>query len=460
MILKTFKETILKYKLLKKRDRILLACSGGLDSTGLLTLFLELRKDWHLDLFLGHFNHRLRSSASEDEQFVRRMAHEKAIPIFVASEDVRSFAEKKGLNLEEAGRIRRYEFLTQTAKKIGVAKIATGHTMNDQAETFLLRVMRGSGLKGLGSIYPAVEGTIIRPLLFVERQDIEEYLRGREIEYCRDESNLDRNFLRNRIRLDLIPFIQENFAPKIIPQISKIVSIIQEEDALLEKLAIHEAKEAILFEPEEVRLDLKKALVLPEALRRRVVRHFLREIKGDLRGISFEDVEAVLNLAEGESFQLKKKLLLKREKGLVLRRVEGRFEPAYEYFWNGSAPLKIAEINLVVASERIKSLPSPRAFDDDSQAYLDAAKIRFPLLVRNRREGDRYRPLGAPGSKKLKEVMRAKGIPLEERERRPVFISGDEIIWVVGLPVAEKFKVSERTKEILTLTVSLDELQR
>jgi len=143
MILETVEETIVKYRLFEKGDRILLACSGGLDSTGLLAVFLELRQEWHLDLYLGHFNHRLRPGAVEDEQFVRRIAREKAIPLFAASEDVRSLAKKERLNLEEAGRMLRYDFLAQTAKKIGGAKIATGHTMNDQAETFLLRIMKG-----------------------------------------------------------------------------------------------------------------------------------------------------------------------------------------------------------------------------------------------------------------------------------------------------------------------------
>jgi tRNA(Ile)-lysidine synthase len=460
MILRTVKETIVKYGLFEKGDKILLAYSGGVDSTGLLGVFLDLQQVWSLDLFLGHFNHRLRSSAMEEEQFVRRIAQEKGIPLYVASEDVRSLAKKRKLNLEEAGRMLRYDFLVQTAKKIGGAKIATGHTMNDQAETFLLRMMRGSGLKGLGSIYPSVEGTIIRPLLFVERKDIEEYLREKGMEFRRDESNLDRGFTRNKIRLDLIPFIQKNFAPKIIPQISKIVSILQEEDALMEKSAVHEARKAVFLRQGEIHLDLQTTRALPRALGRRVVRHFLKRIKGDLRAISFEDVESIMDLAEGESIQLKKELLFKRANGLVSRRVVRPAKAAYEYLWDGSSPLKICGPSLLIMAERRKNPSLPGAFDDSSHAFLDGAKVHFPLTVRNRREGDKYRPLGAPGKKKLKEVMRAKGVPLRERDRRPVFLSGEEIVWIVGLPVAEKFKVGRSTKEIVVLTVSVNEAQR
>jgi tRNA(Ile)-lysidine synthase len=460
MILETVKETVARYRLFDKGDKILIACSGGADSTGLLAVFLELAEEWGLDLFLGHFNHRLRPGAAEDQRFVRRLAREKDIPLFVAGKDVRSWAGKRGLNLEEAGRLLRYDFLMRTAKKIGGAKVATGHTMNDQAETFWLRVMRGSGLKGLGSIYPVVEGTVIRPLLFVERREIRKYLGKKRMSFRRDESNLDRNFTRNRIRLDLIPFIQKNFAPDIVPRIGKIVSILQEEEALMESLAAQESGTAVLRRQGKVRLDLEAVLALPRALGRRVVRRFLREIKGDLREVTFEDVERILNLTEGENFPFKRKILLKREGGLVFQKVVRPAGPSFEYFWDGLSSLRIDSSNLSVTAEKKTVLPSPGAFDDGSRVFLDGAKVGFPLVVRNRREGDRYRPLGAPGRKKLKEMMRARGIPVEERDNRPVFVSGGEIVWVVGLPVAETFKVTGSTKEILALTVTENKPQR
>lgn len=453
MMLETVKETIRKHNLLEKKDNVLIAFSGGLDSTGLVAVFLELQKEWCLDLFLGHFNHRLRPGAGEDEQFVRKVAQEHALPLFVASEDVRSFAKLNRLNLEEAGRMLRYEFLSKTAQKIGGAKIATGHTLNDQAETFFLRLMRGSGLKGLGSISPVVEGRIIRPLLSVERKDIAEYVQKKGLMYREDESNLDRSFARNKVRLDLIPYIQENFEPKIVRRIGKIITILQEEEDLLGKLTSHETNKVIFLDNEEVRLDLKALLTIPRGLARRVVRDFIQKIKGDLREISFEAVEALLNLEEGKSFQLNKELLLKRDKGLVFCRPELPERLTYGYEWDGSSPLNLEELNLNVKAERIKR-PQSFAFNDNTIAYLDGKNIPFPLRARSRREGDRYQPLGAPGQKKLKEIMRAKSIPLTERDKKPVFLSGDEIIWVLGLPVAEKFKISDKTKEVLVLTVT------
>jgi len=452
MILERVKKTIQEYKLLEKKDRILIAYSGGVDSTGLLNLLLELREKWSFELFLGHFNHKLRHTADEDEQFVKRMAEKYSLPLFVGSKDVRSYARAKKLNIEEAGRELRYDFLKKTALKIGGAKIATGHTKTDQAETFLMRLMRGSGLRGLGGIFPLVEGTIVRPLIQVEHKEIETYLTKKGIEFRIDESNLDRRFLRNRIRLDLIPYIQENFEPEIVSSLGRAASIIREEDSLLEKIAQENTKKVVSKKNNRISLEVKPLSSLPRAMARRVVRDFISELRGNLREISFEDVESVLCLREGKEFPLRKDHVLRREQGQIFQKTKIPPKIGYEYRWEGKAPLDIKELQLKFEGKKIKRGKSlPLDFDDQTRAFLDLGKLKFPLLVRNRCEGDRYQPLGAPGQKKLKEIMRAKGIPLSERERRPVFLSGDKIIWILGLPVSEKYKVEKGTGNIFAI---------
>ena len=454
-ILDKVKKTIQEYNLFERKEKILIAYSGGVDSTGLLNLLMELQEEWHFELFLGHFNHRLRLSADEDEQFVRNTAREYSLPLFVDSRDVRSYAMSRRLNLEEAGRILRYDFLKKTAFKIDGAKIATGHTMTDQAETFLMRIMRGSGLRGLASIFPVVEGMIIRPLIRIEREEIEVYLKKEGKGFRVDESNFDRRFLRNRIRLMLVPCIKENFEPKIIPHIGKLVSILQEEEALLEKMAKEEAQKAILQNASQFQLDLKFVSSLPLGLARRVVRDFVLKSRGNLRGISFEDVESILRLDEGKERQLKKDLVLRRENDLVFLKREAPPRIKFKYLWSGEKPLEIREVGLRFDGQKRKSEDSLSLdFNDDRIAFLDWEKLKFPLLVRNRKEGDRYQPLGAPGKKKLKEIMRAKGIPLQERVKRPVILSGEEIVWVLGLSVSEKFKVSNKTEEVFIISVS------
>lgn len=454
MILDTVQKTIEKYKLLKNNDKILVAYSGGKDSTALLSLLLELRRYFVFDIFLGHFNHRIRPAAFKDEQFVRSVARRYSLPLFVGSEDVRRHAKSKHLNLEEAGRMLRYAFLAQTAQKIGDAKIATGHTMDDQAETFFLRLLRGSGLRGLGSISPIVEGKIIRPLLFVQRKDIEDYVREKSLEFRVDESNRDRRFARNRIRLDLIPYIQEHYDPKVISRVSKIVSILQEDEILLEKSAQTEAKERMIQKNGRICLDMKDISALPLGLARRVVRDFIAKVKGDLRGISFEEIERLLNLKEGKGFHLKRSLMLKRDKDMVCPKRKPLKKIEYAYSWNGRKALVIKELLLTVKAKRIKHGSFPLVYDDDARIYVDGEKIEFPLFIRNRLEGDRYQPIGAPGRKKLKEIMRAKDVPLEDREKKPVFVSGEDIVWILGLPVADQFKIDEKSEEIVEISVS------
>jgi tRNA(Ile)-lysidine synthase len=417
-----------------------------------LALLRELQKEWVLKLALAHFNHRIRQRAEEDERFVREVAREYALPVFVGSEDVRSYARSKSLNLEEAGRQLRYAFLEKTAKKWGASKIATGHTMTDQAETFLMRLLRGSGARGLGGVYPVVEGMVIRPLLQDKREEIEAYLSKQHLPYRVDESNFDRRFFRNRIRLELIPCLQEKYEPRILDRLSNTASILQEEDNLLDKIGKEKAEKAFIKKNNRILLDTGFLSSLPLALRRRVLRNFISKVKGDLRGISFSDVEAVLELGEGKECDLQKGLSLRREGGFIFLKEEARPKIEYEHLWNGRSILEIKELSLKFEGKRIKNGNSlPLKIDDEREVFLDGEKLKFPLLVRNRKQGDKYQPLGAPGKKKLKEIMRAKRIPLSDREKKPVFLGGKDIVWVVGLPVADNFKVKKNTGVIFMI---------
>ena len=451
MILEIVKKTIQEFGLLEPKEKVLIAFSGGADSSALLHLLLELREEWSLELFLGHFNHRLRPGAEEDERFVRSVAGKYSLPLFVGSGDVRAEAKASGLNIEEAGRKLRYDFLGKTASEIGRAKVATGHTLTDQAETLLMRLMRGSGLRGLAGIFPMKDGVIVRPLLQVERKDVAAYLKKKKIEFRVDESNFDRCFLRNRIRLDLLPYLQENFEPAIVQHLGRVAAIIREEDRVLDEITREKARKAIVGKNADVSLDLPVLSSLPRALARRVIREFITRLRGNLRKISFEDVESVFALADGKEYSLKERLVLRREGNRVFVKKRARADD-YEYLWSGEGLLEIKGLGLRFTGKKLlRKKASSLRFDDRTQACLDLEKLKFPFQVRNRREGDRYQPLGAPGKKKVKEIMRARGIPLSERDKHPVFLSGDEIVWILGLPVSDRFRIKEETVDIFQI---------
>jgi tRNA(Ile)-lysidine synthase len=449
-IFAAFKATALDGGLLVAGDRILAALSGGPDSVALAVLLLRLREEMPLDVRLAHFNHRLREEAGEDERFVRDLARRWVLPLDVGSADVRSYAAAKKLNLEESGRELRYAFLRRAASAAGSTKIATGHTMTDQAETVLMRMMRGAGISGLAGIAPVVPGEpcpIVRPLLGIPGPDLRAWLESEGIPFCEDASNRDRRFLRNRIRAELLPELERRYEPQVTAHLARLAGIAREDDELLGGFVRELADEFIIRKGREIYLDLKTLPLLLPALARRVVREFLRELLGDLRDVSYEDVAALVALGDGKEIALRKGIILRREAGHVALKKSPPKTGPYRYLWDGRGSLAVPAPGLIFRGSRRKMDGERRSLkaDDSAGAVLDAAKLEFPLLVRSRRPGDLYRPLGAPGRKKLKEILRAKGVPTGERDRLPVFVSRGEIVWAPGLPVAERFKIDGGT---------------
>ncbi len=451
-----FKKTAVDGRLVVPGDRVLAALSGGPDSVALVALLLKLREEMPLEVRLAHFNHRLRDEAGEDERFVRDLARRWTLPLDVGSADVRSFAAGRKLNLEEAGRELRYRFLRRAAADAGATKIATGHTMNDQAETVLMRLMRGTGLAGLAGIATVVAGApcpIVRPLLDISGPDLHAWLEAQGLPFREDASNRDLRFLRNRIRAELLPELALHYESQIVAHLARLAGIVREDDELLHGFVRELADEFILRQGRDIALDLKTLPLLLPALARRVAREFLREIAGSLRDISYDDVASLLALGEGKELTLRKGLLLRREAGRVGLKKRTVSSKPYEISWDGRGALVLDAAGLTLKGTRRKADASGRSFknDDRAGADLDAAKLVFPLTVRTRRPGDLYRPLGAPGRKKLKEILRAKGIPAGARDRLPVVLSQAEIVWVPGLPASEKHKISRTTTSVFSI---------
>ncbi len=445
-------ETINQYSLFDKGDTLVIACSGGADSASLLHLLNELKKDWELSLIVGHYNHKLRKEADEDHCFVRKLASNYSLPFYSESGDVKAFANENRMNLEEAGRRLRYGFLKRIAEENGNALIATGHTMTDQAETVLMRIFRGTGSLGLGGIQPKTEGGIVRPLLLVKRTEVLEYIEKKGLEYRVDESNFNTDFLRNRIRHRLIPYLENNYSPSITDTLSRLALIVQDEESFLKEISRQKSALAYVWLKDQYWLDMDFLRTLPTALQKRTVREYLSGIRGDLRGISYNDIYTILHLKRGKEFRLEKGLVFKNRSGLLGVQKDPQ-DVKYRYKWTGDSPLKIRETGTTVKGQRVDKKMDSRDFNNKKRAFVDRSRLKFPLVVRNRRRGDRYVPLGSPGSQKIKEMMRARRIPGADRERYPVFVSGDEIVWIQGFPVSEKYKVRDTTKTIFKIEV-------
>jgi len=460
-------------------DHVLAACSGGPDSMALLCLLEELRRVTPMGISVAHFDHRLRPASGEDAAFVRVEAGRRGLLFVGAARDVKAYAAKKKINLEEAARTLRYEFLRRAARKVGATKIATGHNMNDQAETLLMRLLRGTGPAGLAGIEAVLRGEpcpVVRPLLGLTRGDVEAYVAENGIPFREDESNLDRRFLRNRIRLELLPLLEREYEPRVVEHLVRLSQIIRDEEDVLSGLARELGGQFILERGARLSLDARTLPFVPRALSRHLIREFLRRVKGNLRAVSFADVEAILALGDGKEKEVTKGLVLRREKGLISLKPAIRKRTAYEIVWDGEGEVAIGPAGMrfrggmeMTGTARPGMRPAPgvpgrrprgstdsgpagRYWNDDrSRAVFDPAKLCFPLTIRSRRPGDAYRPLGAPGRKKLKEILRAKGIPRPDRDRLPVFLSRGEIIWMPGLPVAERFKIGPSTRLVFSI---------
>jgi tRNA(Ile)-lysidine synthase len=472
-VLSAFKKACRDGRLVVPGDRVLAALSGGPDSVALVALLQALREEMPLEVRLAHFNHRLRDEAGEDERFVRDLAGRWVLPLTAGSADVRSFARRRKMNLEEAGRELRYRFLRRAAADGGATKIATGHTMTDQAETVLMRLMRGTGLAGLAGIAPIVAGSpcpVVRPLLGISGPDLRAWLDARGLPFREDASNRDGRFLRNRIRSRLLPEMVRSYEPQIVAHLARLAGIVREDEELLHGFVRELADEFILrrgvrddrvvrdsrvVRDNRVELDLKTLPLLLPALARRVAREFLREVAGSLRDVSYDDVAALLSLGEGKELGLGRGLVLRREAGRIGLKPKAAPARPFRTSWDGRGELVLAAAGLTLRGSMRQAGASRRPLrkDDRAGADFDADSLVFPLTIRSRRPGDLYRPLGAPGRKKLKEILRAKGVPAGGRDRLPVVLSKGEIIWVPGLPVGEKHKITGATTAVFSIKV-------
>ena len=461
------KATIQRYALISPGDRVLVAVSGGPDSVALLHLLYDLREELELRLEVAHLQHGIRGAeAQEDARFVAELAQKLGLPFHLKEVNLRQIKSAAGKgNLEALARAERYRFFAAVARERNLDKIATAHTQDDQAETVLMWLLRGSGLKGLGGMPPThqLDGTniesascpvVIRPLLGVSRTEIEEYLNERHLTFRLDRSNQDLSFLRNWIRLKLIPQLKEKMDRNLPSRLAQQAELIREEDDLLDALANAAINEIRTAEG----MNRGSLLKHSKAMQRRLLRLWIEATRGHLRGLDFQHIEALLDLIADGPPQGRLSIpggwqLVKEYETLRLEKQSRRMGQqcaCYSYALHIGEDLHIHEAGLMIQTRAI-SLPLPSLPDNLTEAVFDVASLAADLTLRNFRHGDRFQPLGMAGHKKVKELFIEKKLPLVVRASLPLLLLGDEVIWIPGYGRSELGKVTPATKAILHL---------
>jgi len=463
MLLNQVRRTIDRYHLLEKGDRLIVGVSGGMDSMVLLYLLNAYRQEFDLSLVVAHINHGLRPGESEKEaELVQKESERLGLAFEYGQFNVKEFQRAGGLSLQDAGRRIRFHFFKSLLSKYDAQKIALGHHADDQVETVLLRLMRGSGLKGLKGMLPIREGRVIRPLLEVGREEIESFARERGISCLLDSSNLEKDYLRNRLRINLIPMIEREYQPSFKAVIMRASAILREENDYLEGGAeeayqkiVQEGKDAVSFRFSEYQS-------LHQAIQWRVVQRMLERIyRREMPGEEGEWLD--VNQIYKRLSQPAPSFLLELPHGVFLEKrydivslVKGEVKPIPPFEIELAAPGRtfIEEIGKEVVIEESRWGDKLKGFiGDHGTALLDCQNLQFPLRMRNFRPGDRFQPLGVKGTQKLKEFFIDHKIPRFERPRILLLISGEMIAWVVGYRIDERVKVTEKTERVLRVEV-------
>ncbi len=456
-MVKKFEETIVNYGMLNRGNGVVVACSGGIDSMTLLHLFSLFAKNWDLRLAVAHLNHGLRGEeADKDETFVRQRTEALGVPFFSKRIDLKSLAAEKGQNLQEAGREVRYRFFEEVSDKTGGNRIAFGHNADDQAETVIMRIVRGAGLKGLGGI-PPVRGNIIRPLIEITREEIGVYGLAEKIEFREDPSNADKKYLRNRVRHDVIPLLKA-LNPNACVELCNLSGFARDANAYLEEEAARAFARISLStggDDGTVCLNLAKINGLPSILKRKVIFSAIEELTGSRSGFyssHIVSVEALLEKGQsGSALHLPKGVRVVVEYGKALfSTMRDETPPPYRYELNFPGETVIPEAGMTLLAVKRGAIDEKEEIGDD-RLLLDLSRIEQPLLVRNFREGDRIRLPGMSGRKKLKSLFIDEKVPRAKRRRIPLVVSGDEILWVVGVRKSKLFLASSGSKEVVSI---------
>lgn len=451
--------------MLKDGDKVIVGVSGGPDSMCLLHVLLRLRERFSLELIAAHVNHGLRGKdADEDEKYVEEFCGLNDVEFRCVKEDIHKISAERNVSDETAGREVRYEFFEKLKREKAADKIAIAHNLNDQAETVLMRIMRGTGLEGLAGIKPVRDGVYIRPLLGCSRSEIEEYCTRNGINPRIDKTNFESIYARNKIRLELIPYIEKNFNKDIINVLNRLAASSKVDSEYLEQETEKKYKKYCKNEESKV-IITKEAFLEHEAVSTRLIRMAFSLVLGNLRNFERLHIYQVIDLQRngtGKKLMLPNGVTAFNNYGDISIYLNGDAEePAsgktgvYKLLRGVNS---IKELGLRVT---VEEYPAEAACSEKNEfvKYFDSSKAEGDITLRFRKPGDKFNPLGMAGSKKLKDIFIDMKVPQDKRDRTPLICFGGKIAWVVGFKASNWSKADKSTKNIIMIRVESEEQQ-
>lgn len=451
-ILTRFKDNINSYKLIEYDDSIIVGASGGPDSQFLIYLLNQIKEEYKLNIVLAHLNHLHRKEAINDENLVIETGKKLKLDVRVKRASMDDFAREKKISAEDAGRRLRYEFFRDIAREFDHGKIAVAHNKDDQAETVLMRMVRGTGLDGLRGMDFRSED-IIRPILTFEKKEILAYLNKNNIPYALDQSNFSNDYTRNYIRNEIIPRMEE-INPRLKDSIFSLSDLVKNDLEIID-VSIKKLSENVIKSTSNNQLSLDKDLFesLTYPYQARVLRFAIEDLNGSTKDFSKQNIDDFINLtnlSNGKKIIKDDLEFSKSYKSYNLRKIRSESlsdEKIYlslgeEKSFNG---YMISADLVDKAKDKAKTI-----------GYFDYDKLNFPLEIRTRKNGDKFNPLGLGHSKKLKDFFIDEKVDKIERDKIPLILSDGKIIWLVSHRLAEDAKIDQRTKKIVRIEVTND----
>jgi len=452
MLRDKIKQFILNNQLIKAGDLVIVGVSGGPDSIALLHILADLQPEIKYQLAAAHLNHSLRTTASEDQALVLQTCAHLSVTCYTRTVDVTGLARQNRKGLEETGRDERYRWFRQLKQELDGQLIATAHHQDDVAETVLLHLLRGTGIKGLRGILPSNQD-IIRPLLTTSKQEILDFLENGAIKYAMDQSNHDLHFSRNRIRHHLLPYLQQEYNPAIVKSLSQLAAIAAVENEILEKETGQLWHSAVVTEePDTITLSVPLLAGLHLAFQRRIVMEAFQRLTAQ-QGWTMDDVEKALALClkDGSSAQLRLKSQVQVIKVYDKLVLTTKPVPKVHFSYSVIIPgvIRISELDKVLD---FSVIPANQTEESNDTIYLDFDRLPGNLKIRSRQPGDIFRPLHMPGTKKLKKYLIDLKIPSADRDKLLLLAGDAEIYAIIGLDISRKVALSTNTSRVLKIS--------